>query len=143
MATFGDQIRELRQGLGLTQWQVASRTGVSNTYISALESGRKPAPPHAIVTALAACLQVSETSLWTLARAEREHRLIQRIDGIPTSQRTARISDPSANLPDADLSNVELEQAIQSLRDSARNPKQRRSVTEALETLIKGLRGEK
>ena len=143
MATFGDQIRELRQRLALTQWQVASRTGVSNTYISALESGRKPAPPHAIVTALAACLQVSEASLWALARAEREYRLIRRIDGIPTSQRIARPLEPSADLHDADLSNVELEQAIQSLRDSARDPKQRRSVTKALETVIKGLRDKK
>jgi len=143
MATFGDQIRGLRQGLGLTQWEVASHTGVTNTYISALESGRKPAPPHAIVTALSACLQVSETSLWALARAEREHRLIQRIDGVPTSQRTARMPEPTTDVQEADLSNVELEQAIQSLRDNARDPKQRRSLAKTLETLAKNLRGDR
>lgn len=143
MGTFGEQIRELRQGLGLTQWQVANRTGVSNTYISALESGRKPAPPHAIVTALAACLQVSEESLWALARAEREYRLIRRIDGIPTSQRSARPVQPLAESRDADLSSVELEQAIQSLRANARDPHQRRSIAKALEALIKGLRDKK
>lgn len=140
MATFGDQIRELRKKLGLTQWQVASRTGVTNTYISALESGRKPAPPHAIVTALAACLQVSEASLWAIARAEREHRLIQRIDGVPTSRRTPIISEPATNVGEADVSNIELEEAIQSLRESARNAKQRRSLTKALEKLIKSHR---
>lgn len=46
MATisFGEKPRQLRQKIGLTQWQIAERTGVSNTYISALERGRKPPP---------------------------------------------------------------------------------------------------
>ncbi|MCK4570953.1 helix-turn-helix transcriptional regulator [Candidatus Bipolaricaulota bacterium] len=140
MKTFGDRIREVRQELGLTQWQVADRTGVSNTYISALESGRKQAPPHAIVTALAACLQTSEETLWTLARAEREERLKRRIDGIPTSQRTARTVDATSSL-DADPSDEVLERAIQTLRESAQDPKQRRSLARTLETLAKSLRG--
>ena len=141
MKTFGERIKELRRGVGLTQWDVADRTGVSNTYISALESGRKPAPPHVIVTALAACLQTSEEALWTLARAEREERLKRRIDGIPTSQRTAR-SAKTASAPLASVSSEDpLEHAIQTLRESATNAKQRRSLARALETLAKGLRG--
>ena len=141
MKAFGDRIKELRRGIGLTQWDVADRTGVSNTYISALESGRKPAPPHVIVTALAACLQTSEEALWTLARAEREERLKRRIDGIPTSQRTAR-SAKTASAPLAPVSSEDpLEHAIQTLRESVTNAKQRRSLTRALETLAKGLRG--
>ena len=141
MQTFGSRIKEVRQELGLTQWQVADRTGVSNTYISALESGRKPAPPHAIVTTLAACLQTSEEALWTPARAEREERLKRRIDGIPTSQRTARTSTARSSL-DVDPSDEVLEQAIQTLRESAQDPKQRRSLARTLETLAKNLRGQ-
>ncbi|MCK5247505.1 helix-turn-helix transcriptional regulator [Candidatus Bipolaricaulota bacterium] len=141
MARFGDKIKELRQKLGLTQWQVADRTGVSNTYISALESGRKPAPPHVIVTALAACLEISEEALWNLARAEREERLKQRIDGIPTSQRTARSPESAFSKFDANPSNAVLEQAIQALRETAQDPKQRRLLARALETLAKSLRG--
>jgi transcriptional regulator with XRE-family HTH domain len=141
MNTFGDRIRELRHERELTQWDVAERTGVSNTYISALESGRKPAPPHAIVTALAACLQASEEILWALARGEREERLRLRIDGVPTSQRTARspksVSGPLEAVPADDT----LEQAIQTLRSSARDPKQRRSLARTLEDLAKSLRG--
>ena len=141
MAPFGKKLRQMRQELGLTQWQVADRTGVSNTYISALESGRKPAPPHAIVTALATCLQISEESLWNLARAEREERLKLRIDGIPTSQRTPRSSETPIGDLGTDPSSNALERAIQTLRTSTTDPKQRRSVAKAIEVLAKNLRG--
>lgn len=141
MAEFGDKIRELRQELGLTQWQIASRTGVSNTYISALESGRKSAPPHVIVTALAACLEISEEALWKLARAEREERLKQRIDGIPTSQRMGRFSESVSGKFSTNPSDKVLEQAFQTLRESAQDPRQRRSLARALEALATSLRG--
>lgn len=141
MKTFGDRIRELRLERNLTQWDVADRTGVSNTYISALESGRKPAPPHVIVTALAACLQTSEEILWKLARGEREARLRLRIDGVPTSQRTARSSNGVVEPLETTPSDDPLEQAIQTLRASAKGTKQRRSLARTLETLAKSLRG--
>ncbi len=138
MKTFGDRIRQLRQEAGLTQWDVADRTGVSNTYISALESGRKPAPPHVIVTALAACFQTDEAALWKVARAEREERLKRRIDGVPTSHRTARTMDSLKR--STDLSNDPLEEAIQTLRESATDAGQRHRLAKALEALAKGLR---
>lgn len=74
MSQFGDTLQELRIESGLTQLQVAERVGVSNAYISALESGRKPAPPYAIVSAMAAALTVDEEPLWDVASAEREDR---------------------------------------------------------------------
>lgn len=140
MVKFGDKIKQLRRELGLTQWQVADRTGVSNTYISALESGRKPAPPHVIVTSLAACLETSEETLWSLARAEREERLKQRIDGIPTSQRTARSPRSVTGQVNDSPSNEVLERAIRALRESTQDPMQRRSLAKALETLARSLR---
>ena len=141
MKTFGERIRKLRRERSLTQWEVADRTGVSNTYISALESGRKPAPPHAIVTALAACLQTSEDMLWALARGERETRLNLRIDGVPTSQRTARTPSASTGSLEATASDDVLEKAIQTLRSGATDAKRRQSLARKLETLAKNLRG--
>jgi len=141
MSSFGTRIRDMRRELGLTQLQVADRTGVSNTYISALESGRKPAPPHAIVTALAACFQTTEEALWKLARAEREEHLRQRIDGIPTSQRTARARISAIDNLSSGSSTQELDHAIQVLKDHASDPKQRRSLANTLEKLAKSLRG--
>lgn len=140
MAAFGETIRDLRQQLGLTQWQVASHTGVSNTYISAMESGRKPAPPHVIVTTLASCLKVNEDALWDLARAEREERLRRRIDGIPTSQRTSLPLQKTPAEDKSDATSALLEQAMQSLRIKAQNPKQRRTLANALDELGKSLR---
>lgn len=141
MKTFGERIRELRRKRNLTQWDVAEHTGVSNTYISALESGRKPAPPHAIVTALAACLQTSEDALWAMARGEREARLKLRIDGVPTSQRIARTSTASKESLETASSDDALDEAIQTLQASAKDAKQRRSLAKTLETLAKNLRG--
>ncbi len=140
MAGFGSRIRELRQRAGLTQWQVAEKTGVSNTYISALESGRKPAPPHVIVTALAACLHTDEDELWGVARAEREERLRRRIDGVPTSHRVSRSSVP---LPDRETMPLgdPLADALRMLDDTTKDPKQRRSLAQALQTLADSLRG--
>ena len=140
MKTFGDRIRELRRERKLTQWEVADHTGVSNTYISALESGRKPAPPHAIVTALAACLQISEETLWKLARSEREERLKLRIDGIPTSQRTMRSQSASIESPGSALLDDSLEQAVQTLKEGATSAKQRHLLARKLEELAKDLR---
>ena len=139
--TFGERIRELRREAGLTQWDVAHKTGVSNTYISALESGRKPAPPHVIVTALASCLSTSEDDLWAIARAEREERLKQRIDGIPTSQRIARSGGRASNDSlDSAANDDPLEQAIQALRNSATSSKQRHTLARKLESLAETLR---
>ncbi len=135
MESFGDRIRKLRQKAGLTQWQVADQTGVSNTYISALESGRKSAPPHAIVSALASCLETSEKALWSLARSEREARLRLRIDGVPTSRRTSSASGAESGDGSVALSEQEFRQAVKTLRRAALDPHQRRRLVQELDDL--------
>lgn len=92
--TFGEELRKARKSLGLSQAELSGRVGVSNTYVSALESGKKTAPPYALVRALAAVLQIPEERLWSAARAEREARLRVRISGDPTS---LRIPKPNAD----------------------------------------------
>ena len=147
MYRFGDKLRELRTDLGLTQFQIAERVGVSNAYISALESGRKPAPPHAVVTAIAATLRVDESMLWNLARAEREERLKQRIDGQPTSLRV-RVSPPEPRVLSADSvgrpSSVEgeLTAVFQTLQGLAKDPADRRRLIRSLRGLLDALEEE-
>jgi transcriptional regulator with XRE-family HTH domain len=139
MASFGRRIRELRTALHLTQWDVAHQTGVSNTYISALESGRKPAPPHAVVFALAACLQTDPEDLWLLARKEREERLLDRIQGIPTSMRRRTTPTTGDTGDGTSEAGDELSEVLQSLTDAAQTPAQRRALAGALKTLARRL----
>ncbi len=138
MASFGRRIRELRTALHLTQWDVAHQTGVSNTYISALESGRKPAPPHAVVFALAACLQTDPEDLWLVARKEREERLLNRIQGVPTSMRR-RTAPIATGDKDGAEAGDELNEVLQSLTEAAQTPAQRRALAGALKTLAQRL----
>lgn len=142
MTTFGENLRELRVAAGLTQAQIAERIGVSNTYVSALESGRKPAPPHALVESLAACLDIEGETLWRLAREEREDRLRKRIDGTPTSLRVTRTPNrseaPSVSPPE----NRSMDRLVRSVRGACSDQKSRRKVAEVLEIIARSLREE-
>jgi transcriptional regulator with XRE-family HTH domain len=96
---FGGILRALRLSSGMTQQQLADAAGISTAYVSALESGRKPAPPRAVVMTLATALNVQEQKLWATARDERESRLVARIDGQPSSSRSGQ-SEDSGNAKD-------------------------------------------
>ena len=89
MAGFGARLKELRERSGLSQVQVADAIGVSSAYISSLESGKKPAPPRALVSRLATSIGAQEEDLWELARVERDERIRQRVEGVPTSLRSS------------------------------------------------------
>lgn len=82
--TFGEQLRAARKAIGLSQAELGARVGVSNTYISALESSQKLAPAFELVGALAHALGISEGALWEAAKEEREKRLRERINGHST-----------------------------------------------------------
>lgn len=140
MQTFGTRLKEMRKAVGLTQQQVAEQSGVSNTYVSALESGRKQAPPRAVVTALASCLEVDEAVLWDSARREREERLLERINGVPTSRRESRAENSPVLKPASVTLPPELDRALQSLSDVASSPQQRNSLARALEAIAAALR---
>lgn len=85
MSRFGEYLVRERNKAGLSQAQLAHSVGLSNTYISAIETGRKSAPPHGHVVAFAACLGVDERALWQLAIQDREQRLRERLEGVPVS----------------------------------------------------------
>ncbi|MBU1050249.1 helix-turn-helix domain-containing protein [Candidatus Bipolaricaulota bacterium] len=84
---FGGIVRALGSGSGTTQQLLADAAGISTVYVSALESERKPAPPHTVVIALSSALTVDEMELWATARYERERR-VARTDGRPRSLRS-------------------------------------------------------
>lgn len=144
MTQFGDQLRRLRLAARLTQAAVAEAIGVSNTYISALESGRKPAPPQALVTALAACLGVEEQVLWNVAVEEREERLRQRIAGVPTSHRVRRpppaTPQPGAAFTDRNAELGAMAHTVEAFRGLTESPKRRKRLAALLEELAKILR---
>ena len=49
MTPFGQKLKQLRDARGVTQAALARALGVSPAYLSALEHGRKGAPPPALV----------------------------------------------------------------------------------------------
>lgn len=139
MTTFAKQLRRLRKKQHLTQVDLAQAVGVSNTYISALESGRKPAPPYEIVASMERTLDAEQDALWRVARKEREEHLLGRLEGRPTSvtrRRSAR-GEPGSSY--AQTAEEELGEALQSLRDAARSPAQEERLIRALESLAKRL----
>ena len=60
---FGVVIRKLRDGLGMTQRDLAKIVGVSSAYITMLEQGKRKNPSLMILNRLARALEVE---LWEL-----------------------------------------------------------------------------
>jgi len=105
--SFGDLLRHLRLGKSLTQEELAQRVGISKAYVSALEVGRRTAPPYAIVQAIAEGLDCDVTSLWTAARGERAEHLAERISGTPASRRLKRGPEQAGHAGDVDEASIE------------------------------------
>ena len=51
--TFGQRIRELRQKAGLTQYALAKRADIEQTYLSMIENDQRQAPGEKIILKLA------------------------------------------------------------------------------------------
>ena len=57
--TFGQRLRELRKAKGMTQRELAQKTGISFAYVSKLETGVMPPPRQKIILALAEVLDAN------------------------------------------------------------------------------------
>ena len=66
------RLKDLRKTKGLTQEALQEMTGVDQSTISALESGRIKAPSWEIVVRLARALEVSPEELFPVAELEAE-----------------------------------------------------------------------
>ncbi|HEU5430246.1 MAG TPA: helix-turn-helix domain-containing protein, partial [Thermomicrobiales bacterium] len=71
MASFGEALRRLREAAGMTQAELAARTGLSRDAVSALERGHRRQPHSETVRALAAGLGLSDAATRTLRAAAR------------------------------------------------------------------------
>lgn len=60
---FGNHLKALREKRGLSQGELARRSGVSWSYISFLEAGKRKSPSVKIILALAGALAVSVEEL--------------------------------------------------------------------------------
>jgi len=62
LTVFGNSLRELRKGLGLSQEELAHRCGLDRTYISGLERGKRN-PTLKVLSVVAQHLNVSLSDL--------------------------------------------------------------------------------
>ena len=58
--TFGQRLKELRKARGMTQTELAQKTGISFTYVSKLETGAMSPPRQNAILALAQALEINE-----------------------------------------------------------------------------------
>jgi transcriptional regulator with XRE-family HTH domain len=65
--TFGEQVRAMRRARGLTLREVEQRSGVSNAYVSQLETGKIKEPSPKIIRALAEALEASPQAMMEAA----------------------------------------------------------------------------
>jgi HTH-type transcriptional regulator, competence development regulator len=79
MPTFGERIRKLRKGSGLTQREFADQLGIDFTYVSKIENGRNEIPPsEQLIIRMAALLGVNGDELLGLA-GQFDHRELQKV----------------------------------------------------------------
>ena len=139
MGRFGRRLRELRKAAGMTQEQLAQSIAVTGAYISALENGKKPAPPQALVAALADQLKVDEGLLWEIAFSEREERLRRRITGVPTSLRSRVVRESAELQPDTDRDLDEIRAIMGEIEEFAVDSHERQRMAKALRRLLEWL----
>jgi len=70
LTVFGNSLRELRKGLGLSQEELALRCGLDRTYISGLERGKRN-PTLKVLSVVAQHLEVSPSDLLLSIKKQR------------------------------------------------------------------------
>ena len=71
IATFGEVVRRRRMGVKLQQAELAEKVGVTASYISLLESGKRPAPSDEVTGRMEEALGMTPGELVRLAHLER------------------------------------------------------------------------
>lgn len=115
MSEIGNRLRTLREQAGLTQYELASRSGILPATISRIESGITPDPRQDTMRKLAKALGVSvgvligSDSVDEEINAERQ-RILAILDTLPPDQRAMleRLFDKLVGLPEKTLNAMEL-----------------------------------
>ncbi len=79
LQTFGRQLEALRAERGLKSKQLATRVGVTPSYITQLEKGRRDPPKQAFIARLAAALDLNEQQARLLSRGAIHERFLRAI----------------------------------------------------------------
>ncbi len=109
MGEFGPLLRSLREARGYTQKDIAEATGLSNTYVSQVEAGARPAWDADVVAQVARQLGFSPLDSHKLecARLADEGELKLKVgDGAPSAEACAALSLCWAKTTDADVSKL-------------------------------------
>jgi len=78
-ACFGATLYGYRSAAGLSQAELARRSGLSRSYVSEVENSKRPAPKAQTVQRISSALELDEGGAASLLDlAEREQRLAQR-----------------------------------------------------------------
>lgn len=141
----GEIMRERRLELGWTQKELADRIGVSDAYISALESGSK-LPTYANTIVLAEELGLNGDELWEMTRQLHEDLALQKISRKVerlqqakklTSDELPRLSPEIAELIESMKEDRHFAAAIRNLSRAIKDPKLRDAVFRSLEAFAK------
>jgi predicted ATPase/DNA-binding XRE family transcriptional regulator len=102
-ASFGEQLRRLREAAGLTQEELASRASLTAKAISALERGERKRPYPHTVRALADALELSERDRSALTEAVPKRDGSDAAEAARASREATSSSTPLSSMPPASL----------------------------------------
>ncbi len=101
MQTIGDQIRTVREALGMTQIQLAERSGLSQSMIAEIERGQRKNPNFATIHKLAEALncnfisQLSPKKDIPVFLEEQSNYLARKIVAISSGSSAIELQSPS------------------------------------------------
>lgn len=106
MSTLGQFVRDRRNELGLTQAALAVRVGVDDTYVSAVETGRRTPDGLPFLDVLGHALELDTAQTRELlAAARRSQRSIRLPDGLSTRKHEVftELADDLPHLSEQDM----------------------------------------
>src|SRR5512135_1614073 len=98
METFGEWLRERRNGLGLTRKELAERVGCSISALRKMEDGERR-PSAQIAELLANCLDIPPEERPIFVRVARGELSVDRLHPRTAPSPTPTVSPPKPNLP--------------------------------------------
>ena len=115
MQTIGDQIRMTREALGMTQVQLAARSGLTQSMVAGIETGERDNPSFATVSKLAEALNCSFISQLSPKKnirvflEEQSDRLARKIVAISSGSSAIELQSPSPKVAEEQILQIKKE----------------------------------